>query len=73
MSLAVIAGIAISCAVGVGLIATGCIVISRCASVRSVFKRRTLDKAFTLQDESDSGSLNEERVALRRLRDRERF
>jgi hypothetical protein len=73
MSAAVIAGIAVSCIVGGGLLVAGCVVIVRCASGRRPFRRRALDDAFALQDQSDSGSLNEKRAALRRLRDRERF
>jgi hypothetical protein len=75
MSAAVIAGIAIGCVVGVGVgvIAIGCFVIARCGSGRPLYKRSALDGAFSLQDQSDSGPLDEKGVALRRLRDRERF
>jgi hypothetical protein len=52
MSVAAIAGIAVGCVVGVGLIATVCVVIARCASKRRVLKGGALDNALALDDES---------------------
>jgi hypothetical protein len=55
MSVAAIAGIAVGCVVGVGLIATGCVVIARCASKRRVLKWSALDNARAPEDESPGG------------------
>jgi hypothetical protein len=72
LSGAAIAGIAVSCVVGVGLMATGCVVIAKCASGGAAFGRKALGEAFRLDDQSDSHDLDEKRVALQILRNRER-
>jgi hypothetical protein len=69
MSGAAIAGIAISCVVGVGLIATGCFVIGRSASMWRLLRRKAVDEAFALRDQNDNDYLDEERVVQRRASD----